>query len=296
MFSESCRFHRTAIETLFLLVWFLPARRVTRSPSRVSVKLHSLRTRCQNWTAQSLREVRHVRELAFAALPLLFALHQLIEAVVWARFDGLSVSGPLWHAAVLAYVSYAMVVLPTLFPLSVLLLEPRGDRLRVAPFVVLGLAMSVVFAVEVFSAPVTVVAHPHALEYATGLRHGDLLSVGYIVAVIGPALFSGYRSVVAFGLVNLVGLVVVAAQSGVGCGRIWIDRRGSRRVGKKAVGLEAPDHPALRVADARMLQRAEEEDVFALEISRRDLAPVRPAPDSATAVKPRAVSRSRTPS
>lgn len=159
----------------------------------------------------SLREVRHVRELAFASLPLLFALHQLIEAVVWARFDGHSVSGPLWHAAVSAYVGYAMVVLPTLFPLSVLLLEPRADRLRVAPFVVLGLAMSVVFAVEVFSAPVTVVAHPHALEYATGLRHGDLLSVGYVVAVIGPALFSGYRSVVAFGLVNLVGLVVVAA-------------------------------------------------------------------------------------
>jgi hypothetical protein len=93
----------------------------------------------------------------------------------------------------------------------VLLLEPRGDRLRVAPFVMLGLALSVAFAVEVFSASVTVVAHPHALEYNTGLRHGDLLSVAYVVAVIGPALLSGYRSVVAFGLVNLVGLLVVAA-------------------------------------------------------------------------------------
>lgn len=169
----------------------------------------------------SLREVRHVRELAFASLPLLFALHQLSEAVVWARFDGASVSGPLWHAAVLAYVGYAMVVLPTLFPLSVLLLEPRGDRIRVAPFVALGLAMSVVFAVEVFSAPVTVVAHAHALEYVTGLHHGGLLSVGYIVAVIGPALLSGYRSIVAFGLVNLVGLVVVAAVYLEGFASLW---------------------------------------------------------------------------
>jgi hypothetical protein len=75
----------------------------------------------------------------------------------------------------------------------------------------LGLALSVAFAVEVFSASVTVVAHPHALEYNTGLRYGDLLSVAYVVAVIGPALLSGYRSVVAFGLVNLVGLLVVAA-------------------------------------------------------------------------------------
>ena len=158
----------------------------------------------------SLREVGHVREVPFALLPLLFALHQLTEAVVWAGFEDEAVSDPLRQAALAAYVGFAMVVLPTLFPLSVLLLEPQGSRVRVAPFVVLGVVMSVVFAVEVLSAPVTVVTHPHALEYVTGIRHGDLLSVGYVVAVIGPAVLSGYRSVVAFGLVNLVGLSVVA--------------------------------------------------------------------------------------
>jgi hypothetical protein len=158
----------------------------------------------------ALREVRHVRELPFASLPLLFALHQLTEAVVWARADGDSV--PVWaaRAAALAYVAFALVVLPTLFPVAVLLLEPRCARLRVAPFVVLGLVVSVVFAVEVLPAPVRVVMHPHALEYATGLSHGGTLSIGYVVAVIGPLLLSGYRSIVAFGVINLVGLLVVA--------------------------------------------------------------------------------------
>jgi hypothetical protein len=158
----------------------------------------------------SLREVRHVRELPFASLPLLFALHQLVEAVVWARFDGYAVSDAVWTSAVWVYLGFALVVLPVLFPLAVLLLEPQGARLRVAPFVGLGVAMSLVFAVEVFRAPVTVVEHPHALAYAIGLSHGGLLSIGYVVAVIGPALLSGYRSIVAFGVVNLVGLVVVA--------------------------------------------------------------------------------------
>lgn len=32
----------------------------------------------------------------------------------------------------------------------------------------------------------------------------------YIVAVIGPAVMSGYRSIVVFGLANVVGLIVVA--------------------------------------------------------------------------------------
>ena len=157
----------------------------------------------------SLREVRRARELPFASLPLVFSLHQLTEAVVWARVDG-QVGSSLAHGAVLAYVGVAMVVLPVLFPLSVLLLEPQGDRLRVAPFVVLGGVVAAVMAVEVFSAPVTVVAHPHALEYVTGLSHGDALAVAYVVAVITPALLSGYRSVVALGVVNLVGLMVVA--------------------------------------------------------------------------------------
>lgn len=157
----------------------------------------------------ALREVRHPRELPFASLPVLFALHQLTEALVWARVDSPDASRSQW--AVSVYVAFAMVVLPVLFPLSVLLLEPRGDRLRVAPFVCLGAVVATVLAVEVFSAPITVIAHPRALEYATGLRHGESLAAAYVVAVISPALLSGYRSVVAFGVVNLVGLLVVAA-------------------------------------------------------------------------------------
>ncbi|MCW2764198.1 MAG: hypothetical protein JWO11_157, partial [Nocardioides sp.] len=50
----------------------------------------------------ALREVRHPREVPFAALPLLFALHQLVEAVVWAGTEG-RVSADLQHAATLAY-------------------------------------------------------------------------------------------------------------------------------------------------------------------------------------------------
>jgi hypothetical protein len=168
----------------------------------------------------SLREVRRPRELPFASLPLVFALHQLTEAVVWARVDG-QVGPSLGHVAVMAYVSVAMVVLPVLFPLSVLLLEPRGDRLRVAPFVCLGAVVAAIMAVEVFSAPVTVVAHPHALEYVTGLSHGEGLAVAYVLAVVPPALLSGYRSVVAFGVANLAGLLVVAVIYAEAFASLW---------------------------------------------------------------------------
>ena len=159
--------------------------------------------------AAALREVRHVRELPFAALPLLFALHQLVEAVVWAGTEG-QVSGQLQHAAASAYLVFALVVLPTLMPTAVLLLEPRGARQRVAPFVAVGAVVSAYLGYVLVSEPFTVTPHSYGLEYDTGLQHGGIWAMFYIIAVIGPSVMSGYRSIIAFGLVNLAGLTVVA--------------------------------------------------------------------------------------
>ncbi len=156
----------------------------------------------------ALREVRHSREIPFAALPLLFALHQLVETVVWAGAEG-TVSASVQNAAAHAYVIFALPVLPTLVPLAVLLLEPRGARLRVAPFVLLGLVVSAYFTVAVIDGPITVEMDPRALVYGVDLSNGFLWSVLYVVATVGPSVLSGYPSIVAFGLLNLLGLVVV---------------------------------------------------------------------------------------
>ncbi|WP_199286841.1 DUF6629 family protein [Nocardioides houyundeii] len=157
----------------------------------------------------SLREVRTARELPFASLPLLFALHQLTEALVW---HGASdyVSAGVQHAAALIYVLFAYPVLPVLVPLAVLLLEPHGRRQRVAPFVLLGAVVSAYLLWAVLDGPLVVREEPHALVYGVGLTYGTMWAVLYVVAVIGPSVLSGYPSIVAFGLLNLVGLTVVA--------------------------------------------------------------------------------------
>ena len=92
----------------------------------------------------SLREVRHVREVPFASLPLLFALHQLVESLVWAGSTG-AVCPSVQAGASLAYVLFALPVLPLLVPLAVLLaLGLAGSALAVArvsridPLIALG--------------------------------------------------------------------------------------------------------------------------------------------------------------
>jgi hypothetical protein len=157
----------------------------------------------------SLREVRCWREVPFASLPMLFALHQFTEAFVWAASMG-DVSHHVGRVAAIIYVAFALPVLPTLLPVSVLLLEPRKVRMRVVPFVVLGLIVSADLAIEMIRHPVTVTVHAHSLGYGVGLSYGYAWAVGYVVAVVGPSILSGYRSIVAFGTFNLVGLIIVA--------------------------------------------------------------------------------------
>jgi uncharacterized protein DUF6629 len=159
--------------------------------------------------AAALREVKHWREVPFALLPAVFALHQFLEAAIWPTDDVFLPTGAV-HLAVLAYLVIALPLLPTLVPLAVLLLEPRGARLRVAPFVVIGAIVSGYLARVVLTQPVGVVAHPHALEYRTDVHNPYVWAVLYVVAVIAPALLSGYPSIVAFGMTNLIGLAVVA--------------------------------------------------------------------------------------
>lgn len=170
--------------------------------------------------ALSLREVRRLREVPFAALPLLFAAHQLIESLVWLGVDGV-VSHTVQQAAALIYVLFAFPVLPTLVPAAVLLLEPHGARLRVTPFLAVGLVVSAYLTYVVLGGPLVVEEHSHALVYRVGLENGVAWAVLYILAVVGPSLMSGYKSIVAFGALNLVGLTLVALAYQVAFASIW---------------------------------------------------------------------------
>ena len=86
----------------------------------------------------TLTKVKHRRELLFAALPALFAVHQFIEGFVWLGLDG-TLSSQVTHNMGEAYMLYAQGLLPFLLPLGVLLFEPDvKSRRRMLPFLMLG--------------------------------------------------------------------------------------------------------------------------------------------------------------
>jgi hypothetical protein len=59
----------------------------------------------------TLTKVKHRRELLFAALPTLFAIHQFIEGFVWLGLDG-TLSPTVTHNMGAAYMLFAQVECP----------------------------------------------------------------------------------------------------------------------------------------------------------------------------------------
>ena len=65
----------------------------------------------------TLTKVKHRRELLFASLPTLFAIHQFIEGFVWLGLDG-RLSPVVTHDMGAAYMLYAQGLLPFLLPVD----------------------------------------------------------------------------------------------------------------------------------------------------------------------------------
>jgi hypothetical protein len=157
----------------------------------------------------TLAEVKHRRELLFAAMPLLFALHQFTEGFVWLGLDG-KLPSIVAHDAGAAYVLYAQGLLPFVFPLSIFLIEPTPNRRRrMLDFTLLGGALAVYILWGLIAYPLQVYARAHGIVYLNRMTTTDVVAVLYVAATCGALFFSGFRTLLVLGWLNLIGLLVV---------------------------------------------------------------------------------------
>ncbi|MGC2404348.1 MAG: DUF6629 family protein [Acidobacteriaceae bacterium] len=157
----------------------------------------------------TLAEVKHRREVLFAAMPLLFALHQFTEGFVWLGLDG-NLPSIVTHDAAAAYILYAQGLLPFAFPLSILLLEPtRARRRRMLDFTLLGGALAVYILWGLIAYPLQVYASHHGIVYMNQVTITTVVAILYVAATCGALFFSGFRILVVLGWLNLIGLLVV---------------------------------------------------------------------------------------
>ena len=157
----------------------------------------------------TLTQVKHKRELLFASLPTLFAVHQLIEGFVWLSLDGL-LSQKVVHNMGSLYMLYAQGLLPVLLPLSVFLFEPdTASRRRMLPFVILGGLTATYILWALIAYPMEVYVQGHSIVYMNRATNHSAVGVLYVLTTCGALFYSHVRDMVAFGAVNLAIVLVV---------------------------------------------------------------------------------------
>jgi hypothetical protein len=169
----------------------------------------------------TLTKVKHRRELLFAALPVLFAVHQFIEGFVWLGLDGI-LSPAVAHVMGAAFMLYAQGILPFLLPLSVWLFEPNAKgRRRMLPFLIIGGATTlyILWALTAYSFQVYV--HDNSLVYVNPATNHTVVAVLYVIATCGSLFFSDINDMVIFGAANLAILLIVLAVKRYAFTSLW---------------------------------------------------------------------------
>lgn len=157
----------------------------------------------------TLTRVKHRRELLFASLPTLFAVHQFTEGFVWLGLDG-TFSPAVTHNMGAAFMLYAQGLLPFLLPLSVFLFEPTAKaRQRMLPFLVLGTATALYILWALTAFPTQIYVKGNSIVYINQATNNLAVAVLYVIATCGSLFFSKIKPMIIFGVANLAILLIV---------------------------------------------------------------------------------------
>ena len=169
----------------------------------------------------TLTKVKHRRELLFASLPTLFAVHQFTEGFVWLGLDGI-LSPTVTHNMGAAFILYAQGLLPFLVPLSVMLFEPtRESRRRMLPFVMIGGATALYVLWGLTAYPTDIYVRDNSIVYINHATNNMAVAVLYVIATCGSLFFSKIRMMVVFGGANLAILLIVDAIKRYAFTSVW---------------------------------------------------------------------------
>ena len=151
----------------------------------------------------TLKSARRPRELAFAAIPLLFAIQQLIEGVIWLTFR---YEAPLLNAVMThVYSFFSHVLWPVYVPVAVLLIEPPGwHRRALLVFVAAGIAVGAYLLYVLVAFPIISRPTGQHIEYVSPHFFAAVVMTLYLLSTTVSPLLSTHRMVKVFGVLALL--------------------------------------------------------------------------------------------
>lgn len=156
----------------------------------------------------AIRHNRHKRTLPLALLPGVFALHSFASLLVWWSFQGI-VPEDIGKLAANFYIFVAFVLLPIYVPIVTLLVEPHGWRRHALQvFTAIGFIAGSVYMYYILQGQASVKECTAFLDFHVA-GPSWLMSAFYGAATCGAMLFSGYRPLFIWGILNCFAIVIL---------------------------------------------------------------------------------------
>ncbi|MGO8954452.1 MAG: DUF6629 family protein [Rhodomicrobium sp.] len=158
----------------------------------------------------TLKQVRNWREFPLASMPLLFAVQQAIEGVLWLQLS--AGSGREAVACLsLGFLIFAKVLWPAYIALAVLPVEPDPRRRQALyAIAIFGCSLSIYVLSRLIGSPVPAAIRGHSIAYGGEEYVLTWQGLIYLLCTTVPLLLSSNRAVQNFGAAILVSFVVTA--------------------------------------------------------------------------------------
>ena len=151
----------------------------------------------------TLKSARRPRELLFAAIPLLFAIQQLSEGVIWLTFR---YEAPLLNVVMThVYSFFSHALWPVYVPMAVFLIEPPGRRRQaLLAFAATGIAVGVYLLYILVAYPIVSRPTGQHIEYVSPHFFETAVMTLYLLSTTVSPMLSTHRMVQAFGVLALL--------------------------------------------------------------------------------------------
>lgn len=158
----------------------------------------------------TLPKIRHVSEIPLGTLPLLFAVHQIEEGMVWLFLEG-RISPEVGHWFIWLYILFAHAFLLALSPWSIWLVEPDKKRRRLlVPLLVLGTCLCAYALWKLSGGQIFAQIRKYGIEYEDPVTGLWWFAILYVTITCAPPFLSSYPWMIAFGVACLAGLIGTA--------------------------------------------------------------------------------------
>jgi hypothetical protein len=160
--------------------------------------------------AVSLKKIQGPSQIPFASIPLLFAVQQISEGILWLalRNDG---SESLEKFCTYTFLFFAQVLWPSWVPFAMFKLEPPGKRKIILKILLgIGLLVSLFLGYCLLSYPVEARISERHITYLQDypIEHKPYLGILYILVTIAPSFISGIRWMSALGIAILISYII----------------------------------------------------------------------------------------